>query len=98
MRLPSGLYDAPMTASSCPRRTVSSLPVAASQMRAVLSSDVVTIRLPSGLYTALITKPADPPMIAIRLDDMSAVTSARTARAAENPTIGESAPASPAIA
>ena len=41
--------------SSCPRRTVISLPVAASQMRAVLSHDAVTMRVPSGLKAAELT-------------------------------------------
>ena len=37
---------------SCPRRTAISLPVAASQRRAVLSDDAVTMRDPSGLKAA----------------------------------------------
>jgi hypothetical protein len=37
---------------ACPARSMISLPVAASQMCAVLSSDVVTIREPSGLKEA----------------------------------------------
>ena len=52
MRAPSGLKAADVTSSSCPRRTVISLPVAASQMRAVLSNDAVTMRAPSGLNAA----------------------------------------------
>jgi hypothetical protein len=38
--------------SSWPRRTAISLAVAASQMRAVLSADAVTVREPSGLKAA----------------------------------------------
>ena len=49
MRDPSGLKAAENTDSSWPRRTAISLAVAASQMRAVLSYDAVTMRDPSGL-------------------------------------------------
>jgi hypothetical protein len=40
---------------SCPRRTAISLAVAASQMRALPSSDAVTMRDPSGLNAAKFT-------------------------------------------
>ena len=48
MRRPSGENAAPETASSWPESTASSLAVAASQMRAVWSSEAVTMRRPSG--------------------------------------------------
>jgi hypothetical protein len=55
MRDPSGLKAAEFTPPSWPRRTAISLPVAASQMRAVLSVDAVTMRDPSGLKAAEVT-------------------------------------------
>ena len=56
MRLPSGLNAALSTALSWPLSgSPIGLPVAASQSRAVLSSDAVTMRLPSGLNAALYT-------------------------------------------
>ena len=55
MRVPSGLKAAELHRSRVPRRTAISLPVAASQMRAVLSSDAVTMRVPSGLKAADVT-------------------------------------------
>ncbi len=54
-RLPSPLNAALSTASVWPFRTAISLPLSASQMRAVLSSDAVTTRLPSPLNAALCT-------------------------------------------
>jgi hypothetical protein len=51
-REPSGLKAAELTQLSWPRRTAISLTVAASQMRAVLSNDIVTMRKPSGLKAA----------------------------------------------
>ena len=54
MRLPSGLNAALGTISSWPLSGWPiGLPVAASQTRAVLSRDAVTMRLPSGLNAAL---------------------------------------------
>jgi hypothetical protein len=47
-RDPSGLKVADDTGASWPRRTAISFAVAASQMRAVLSGDAVTMRDPSG--------------------------------------------------
>jgi len=55
MRDPSGLKAAEFTSRSWPRRTAISVAVAASQMRAVLSDDAVTMRDPSGLKAADIT-------------------------------------------
>ena len=56
MRLPSGLNAALYTASSWPLSgSPIGLPLAASQIRAVLSIDAVTMRLPSGLNAALHT-------------------------------------------
>ena len=55
MRDPSGLKAAELTAASW-RRTAISLAVAASQMRAVLSSDAVTMRDPSALKAAEFTR------------------------------------------
>jgi hypothetical protein len=52
MRRPSGLNAALKTWPWCPWRTAITLPVAASQMRAVLSSDAVTMRRLSGLNAA----------------------------------------------
>ena len=52
MRDPSGLKAAELTWPSWPLRTAIALPVAASQTRAVLSSDAVTMRFPSGLKAA----------------------------------------------
>ena len=52
---PSGLKAAEVTKRRWPRRTAISLPVAASQMRAVLSADAVTMREPSGLKAAEFT-------------------------------------------
>ena len=49
MCVPSGLNEVAQIGNSCPRRTVSCSPVAVSQMRAVLSGEAVTIRVPSGL-------------------------------------------------
>ena len=54
-RLPSPLNAALVTESVWPFRTAISLPLSASQMRAVLSSDAVTTRLPSPLNAALNT-------------------------------------------
>ncbi len=56
MRFPSGLKAAEFTQSSCPCRTASSLPLAAPQMRAVLSYDAVTTCNPSGLKAADFTQ------------------------------------------
>ena len=53
MRRPSGLNAALVTLSVWPSKAAICLPVAASQMRAVLSADAVTIRRPSGLNAAL---------------------------------------------
>ena len=55
MRVPSVLKAPEKTLSSCPRRTVNSLPLAASHTRAVVSSEAVTMRVPSGLNTADLT-------------------------------------------
>ena len=52
MRDPSGLKAAERTSPSWPPRTATALPVTASQTRAVLSSDAVTMRAPSGLKAA----------------------------------------------
>jgi hypothetical protein len=52
MRDPSWLKAADLSQSSWPLRTAIALPVAPSQTRAVLSSDVVTMRDPSGLKPA----------------------------------------------
>ena len=67
MRDPSGLKTAEITPSSCPTKTAISVPVAASQSRAVLSSDAVTMRDPSGLKTADYTRPSCPRSTAISL-------------------------------
>ena len=67
MRDPSGLKAAEYTASSWPRRTAISLAVAASQMRAVLSADAVTMREPSGLKAAELTASSWPRRTAISL-------------------------------
>src|SRR5262249_13596068 len=53
------------TPSSWPRRTAICLVVAATQMRAVLSSDAVTMRAPSGLKAADRTGPSWPRRTAI---------------------------------
>jgi hypothetical protein len=50
-----------------PHRTAISLPLAASQMRAVWSHDAVTMRDPSGLKAAEFTWPSWPRRIAISL-------------------------------
>ena len=55
MRDPSGLNAAEVTGPSWPRRTAISVAVSASQMRAVLSADAVTMRDPSGLNAAEFT-------------------------------------------
>src|SRR6185295_16063579 len=52
IRDPSPLYAADRTSLPCPVRTASSVPVAASHTRAVLSELAVTIRAPSGLNDA----------------------------------------------
>ena len=52
MRDPSGVNATNATESVCPRSTVSCVPVAASQIAAVLSASAVTPRLPSGLKPA----------------------------------------------
>ena len=58
MRLPSGLNAALIHNPSWPLSgSPIGLPVAASQNRAVLSPDAVTMRLPSGLNAALHTCP-----------------------------------------
>ena len=49
-----------MTASSWPLRTAIALPVAASQTRAVLSYEAVTMRAPSGEKAALLTESSWP--------------------------------------
>jgi hypothetical protein len=46
MRLPSGLKPAKLTHSPCPLSAVRTAPVLASQMRAILSSEAVTMRSP----------------------------------------------------
>ena len=56
MRLPSGENTALTTDPSCPVRTASERPVAASQSRAVLSLEEVRTRRPSGENTALLTE------------------------------------------
>ena len=56
---PSGLKAAEDTAPLC-RRTAISVPLVASQMRAVLSFDAVTTRKPSGLKAADHTSPSCP--------------------------------------
>jgi hypothetical protein len=48
MRAPSGEKAAEFTESPCPDSIASCAPVRASQMRAVLSRDAVTTRVPSG--------------------------------------------------
>ena len=48
MRRPSGENAALRTAKRWPESTASGLAVSASQMRAVLSSEAVTMRRPSG--------------------------------------------------
>jgi hypothetical protein len=53
MRAPAGEKAALHTRSSCPRRTLISVPVVASQIRAVLSPEPVTMRAPSGEKAAL---------------------------------------------
>ena len=60
MRAPSGENAALCTALSCPRRAAISAPVAASQMRAVRSTEAVTMRAPSGENAALRTRPLVP--------------------------------------
>ena len=55
MRRPSGLNAALLTLAWWPVRTRSSWPLSASQMRAVLSVEAVTMRRPSGLNAALLT-------------------------------------------
>ncbi len=52
MREPSGLKAAEITPLSWPLRIAIAFPVAASQTRAVLSEDAVTMRDPSGLKAA----------------------------------------------
>src|SRR5262249_59480065 len=58
IRDPSGLKAADDTMFSWPRRTATSLALAASQMRAVLSAEAVTMRDPSGLKAAESTEPS----------------------------------------
>ena len=53
---PSAVNATLYTVSSCPARVAISFPVAASQTRAVWSSDAVTMRVPLGLNTALCTE------------------------------------------
>jgi hypothetical protein len=53
---PSGLNATDRNSSVCPRRTASSLSLAASQIRAVRSDDAVAMRVPSGLNAADVTK------------------------------------------
>jgi len=61
MRLPSGLNVALNTASSWPLSgSPIGVPLAASQIRAVLSQDAVTMRWPSELNAALVTAPSCP--------------------------------------
>jgi len=76
MRLPSGLKAAESTRSSrrlstpissWPRRTAISLPLAASQVRAVLSFDVVTMRVPSELKSAEVSQLPWPPRLRCHL-------------------------------
>jgi len=55
MRVPSGLKPAEFTLLSCPRSTPISVAVVASQIRAVLSGEVVMMRDPSGLKAAKTT-------------------------------------------
>ena len=52
-RLPSGLKAAPNALSSCAFRTAISVPVSASQIRAVRSVDAVTAYSPQGLKAAM---------------------------------------------
>jgi hypothetical protein len=66
MREPSGLKAADVTPFSW-RRTAISLALAASQMRAVLSCDAVTMRDPSGLNAAEVTQSSWPRKTAICL-------------------------------
>ena len=79
MRDPSGLKAAEYTVSSWPRRTAISLPVAASQMRAVLSADAVTMRDPSGLKAAdctlVVMAAQDRDLLAVAASQMRAVLS-----------------------
>ncbi len=56
MRAPSGENAALCTQSSWPRRMVISAPVPASQIRAVLSTDAVTMRVPSSENAALFSR------------------------------------------
>ena len=56
MRAPSGLKEAEVTSRAWPRRTAISLAVAASQMRAVLSSDV-TIPIDPAAWPLVISLP-----------------------------------------
>src|SRR5688500_16065963 len=66
MRLPSRENAAMRTDSRWPESTASDLAVSASQMRAVLSSEAVTMRRPSGENAADRTR-AGPEMTAIGL-------------------------------
>ena len=67
MRAPSGENAALSTLSSWPLRTAIALPVFASQIRVVLSSDAVTTRAPSGENAASTTLPSWPIRTAIGL-------------------------------
>src|SRR6516165_4608280 len=60
MRLPSGLNVAEFTGFSWPRRTLTLFPEAASQTRAVASSEAVTMYLPSRLKATELTLPVWP--------------------------------------
>ena len=60
MRAPSGLNAAELTALLWPLSSATSRPLAASQTRAVLSTDAVTTRAPSGLKAADSTRPPWP--------------------------------------
>lgn len=53
----SGLNDAATTSPACPARVATGWPVEAFQIRAVLSSDAVTTRVPSRLNDAAKTQP-----------------------------------------
>jgi hypothetical protein len=67
MRAPSRVNAAEFTLLSCPRRTAISLAVAASQMRAVLSSDAVMMCAPSGLNATEFRRLSCPRRTAISL-------------------------------